>query len=292
MSTGKRFRTFLDNIRLTDKQKTDGSDSRENVVSTLNRHYYGSSSGTSNSQYIGSWAKRTRIRPPRDVDIIFTLPESVYTRYQSRSGNKQSQILQEVKGVLADKFYSTSIKGSGPVVIIPFSAYAVEVAPAFLLTTGQHYICMTEGGGHYKAAAYAAEAEHIATSNQSTNNNTRDLIRMMKRWQAYCSVSIKSFHIELMAVEFISSWAHKGQTTLYYDLMVRDFLEYLLGRVNGTVYAPGTYEAMNLGSAWQSKANSALASAKLACAEEAKSAWEMAGIYWQQVFGPDIPRNS
>ena len=169
MSTGKRFRTFLDNIRLTDKQKTDGSDSRENVVSTLNRYYYGSSSGTSNSQYIGSWAKRTRIRPPRDVDIIFTLPESVYTRYQSRSGNKQSQILQEVKGVLADKFYSTSIKGSGPVVIIPFSAYAVEVAPAFLLTTGQHYICMTEGGGHYKAAAYAAEAEHIATSNQSTN---------------------------------------------------------------------------------------------------------------------------
>lgn len=35
MTTGKRFRQFLDNIKLTDQQKANGNASRESVVSTL-----------------------------------------------------------------------------------------------------------------------------------------------------------------------------------------------------------------------------------------------------------------
>lgn len=142
--------------------------------------YYNSYNKTANSQFIGSWAKRTRVRPPRDVDILYVLPSSVYERYQSRQGNRQSQILQEVKGVLARQFGSTSIKGSGPVVVVPFTAYQVEVAPVFRMATGQFSICMTDGGGYYKLAAYDAEADFISTSSVNSKGNTRDLIRMMK----------------------------------------------------------------------------------------------------------------
>src|SRR4051812_10391936 len=79
---------------------------------------------------VGSWGKFTRIRPPRDVDVVFKLPSSVFERFEQRSGNKQSQLLQEVKGHLQRSFTTTSIKGDGPVVLVPFTAFNVEVIPA------------------------------------------------------------------------------------------------------------------------------------------------------------------
>ena len=282
---------FLANIKLTDIQKAAGSASRESVVSTLNWTYYSSSHNTSHSQYVGSWGKHTRVRPPRDVDVLYTLPVEVYNRFQARSGNKQSQLLQEVKSVLLNKFSNTDIRGSGPVVIVPFAGYKVELIPAFLLTDGQFYICMTDNGGHYKKAAYDSELAEMTASNNASSKNTRDLVRMMKRWQAYCGVNIKSFYIELTSITFITTWAYKGKSTSYYDYMVRDYLEYLLRQKDSYVFAPGTCEAMNIGSAWESKAKTALINAKSACAYEASSSWAAAGEEWQKLFGPDIPRN-
>lgn len=291
MSTGKRFTQFLDNIGLTQTQIDSGSGCRDSVVSTLNATYYGNWNKTNNSQYVGSWGKFTRVRPPRDVDVLYTLPFEVYNRYHARSGNKQSQILQEVKNVLARSFPNTNIRGDGPVVLVPFSAFSVELIPCFKLENGQYFICMTTNGGSYKTAAYDAEASAIKTSNDNSSNNTRHCIRMMKRWQAYCSVSLKSFWIEIIATAFVNQWQYRGNSTTYYDYMVRDFLEFLIRKVSSTIYAPGTYEAMSLGSVWEAKAKTALTNAKSACAHEANSAWDLAGIEWQKLFGTDIPRN-
>lgn len=290
MTVSARFNTFLANLKLTDDQKSKGAERREAVVKTLNLNYYGSSSGTANSLYVGSWAKHTRIRPPRDVDLIFKLPQATYDRFQLRTGNKQSQLLQEVKGVIAKSYQSTAIRGDGPVVIVPFAAYNVEVIPAFALTDGRYWVCMTDGGGRYKTADYAAESTAIATSDTNGGGNTRPLARMMKCWQAYCSVPLKSFHIELVAIDFMSQWTYRTNGREFYDWMVRDFLEYLVGRSGTYVYAPGTYEAMPLGSGWKSKAESALARARKACEHETASKRADAGDEWQKIFGTDIPK--
>lgn len=57
------------------------------------------------------------------------------------------------------------------------------------------------------------------------------------------------------------------------------------------LFAPGTWELMNVGSAWKSRAETALARAKLACSYEAKYPG-LAGDEWQKIFGPDIPRTT
>lgn len=289
MSVAKRFDTFLSNIALTQNQIDDGKSRKKSVIKALNSHYWGSISDSENSQYVGSWGKYTRIRPPRDVDVLFTLPRSVYDRFQSRTGNKQSQLLQEVKGVLQSSFPSTAIKGDGPVVQVPFSAYDVELIPAFSLTSGRYWICMTDGGGYYKEADYDAEAEKIKTSNGKSANMTRHLIRMMKRWQSYCSVPLKSFWIELLAVDFLANWEHRGKSSIYYDYMVRDFLAFIKDKGNTSVFAPGTYEIMNLGDAWVSKAKTAHSNAVNACSLESSDS-AGAGDYWQKIFGTDIPK--
>ncbi len=290
MSVSDRFTKFLTNIQITDDQKSKGAERRQAVVKALNSHYWGSSSDTANSTYVGSWGKLTRIRPPRDVDVLFSLPSTTYDRFQQRTGNKQSQLLQEVKGVLAAQFPNTSIRGDGPVVLVPFSAYNVELIPAFALQGGGHWIAMTSGGGHYKKADYQAEAGAISASNTASNGNTRDLIRMMKCWQAYCSVPMKSFHIELTSTGFLSGWEYKGKSKTYYDWMVRDYLTYLISQADNDVFAPGTNELMGLGSAWKSRAETALARAKKACEYEANQAWGNAGDEWQKIFGTDIPK--
>jgi hypothetical protein len=149
---------------------------------------------------------------------------------------------------------------------------------------------MTDNGGHYKKADYAAELAAVAKSNKDSNGNTRDLVRMMKAWQGYCSVPIKSFHVELISIDFMQQWSYQGKTSVYYDWMVRDFLAYLIQRANSYVFAPGTYEAMDLGSAWKSKAESALGRARKACEFEAEKDWPAAGDEWQKIFGTDIPK--
>lgn len=289
MSVASRFNTFLDNISLTQAQKDAGADRRKAVVKALNKHYWGSSSDTNNSKFIGSWGKFTRVRPPRDVDVLFTLPKSVYDKFEGRTGNKQSQILQEVKGVLAASFPSTAVKGDGPVVKIPFSSYDVELIPAFALTSGQYWVCMTNNGGSYANADYEAEATLIRDSNNRTNGNTRHLVKMMKRWQAHCDVPIKSFWIEIISVEFLNQWEHRGSSSVFYDWMVRDFLRFLVGKEFGVVYAPGTSEAMYIGSAWASKARTAKQRAEVACDSERDSPIA-AGEEWQKIFGTDIPK--
>lgn len=289
MSVSSRFETFLSSISLTDAQRTAGAGSRESVVRALNAHYWRVDSGTSSSRYVGSWAKLTRIRPPRDVDVIFNLPKSVYDKFEGRTGNKQSQLLQEVKGVLLTKFPYTDIRGDGPVVKVPFTAYNVELAPAFSLTGGGNWVCMTDSGGYYKKADYDAEFNLIKSSNDLTNGNTRNLIRMMKRWQGYCDVPLKSFWIELIAVEFLNNWEHRDKSKLYYDWMVRDFLKHLEGKANGNVYAPGTYETMYIGSAWLTKATTARQRAEKACSLETTDS-NSAGDEWQKIFGADIPK--
>lgn len=288
MSVAKRFNAFLANIRVTEEQENNGRHCRGQVVAVLNRHYWGVSHQTNNSRLVGSWGKSTKVRPPRDVDVLFTLPYEVYERFSNRVGNVQSQLLQEVRQVLGRNFGSTAIQGDGPVVKVQFAKYNIELIPAFRLNNGRYFVAMTDGNGHYEEAGYDEEAELIRSSNEQTSGNTRHLIRMAKRWQAHCSVPIKSFWIELLAVDFLRTWAHVGQSTLYYDYMVRDFFEFMCGRRNTYVYAPGTGEAMFLGERWFSRAQTAFNRARIACDNEDNYP-VTAGQEWQKIFGTDIP---
>jgi hypothetical protein len=217
MGVTARFQTFLDNLTLTEAQKRDGATKRGSVCTVLNTKYHSSSSATANNRYVGSWGKATRIRPPRDVDVLFQLPDSAYYRFEQRTGNKQSQLLQEVKAVLVPSFPSTDIRGDGPVIKIPFGSYAIELLPAFKLQNGQYWIAITSDGGRYKIFDPDAEEKKVSDSNTKTKNNTRDLVRMMKRWQDHCSVPLKSFHFELLAVNFLDQWSHAAQSKTYYD---------------------------------------------------------------------------
>ena len=289
MNVSDRFHRLLTNLQLTPSQRDDGFTKYKSVVACLNACYWGTSSPTDHARLVGSWGKNSAIRPPRDVDLLFELPWAVYSRFNKRTGNKQTQLLQEVKSLLLKTFPRTDVRGDGQVVCVPFQSYAVEVVPAFRLLAGDYWICDTKEGGRYKTTDPDAEIHHLDASDRASNGNTRDLIRMMKRWQAFCGVPLKSFWIELLAVEFLLTWEYRGKSTVYYDWMVRDFFGYLLRQAFFVMWVPGTIEIVNIGDSWRSRAQTAHGRAVKACEYECNNCKCLAGGEWQKIFDSDIP---
>lgn len=284
-----RFRQFHGNLLLTEDQVADGSTKHRGVRRSLNAHYYGSSSETANSFLVGSWGKDTCVRPPRDVDIFFVLPVSVYYRFETYSGNKQSALLQEVKQVLEQTYPTTTMRGDGQVVVVRFDKINVEVVPAFATDTGRYLICDTNAGGRHEEADPETEKNHIATVHTLNNYNLRPIIRMLKAWQAHCNVPLKSFCIELAATDFIQQSPWREKEFFYYDWIMRDFFLYLYSKANQHVFVPGTYEPIFLGDEWQSRAESVYNHALKACEYEHIDWIVLAGEEWRNIFGPQIP---
>lgn len=286
----RRFDLFHQNLSLTVPQQQDAHTKRSGVVGCLNRHYYGTSSATDNSFMIGSWGKGTAIRPPRDIDLYFLLPVNVYHRFQVYLGNRQSHLLQEVKEVLSETYPDTNMRGDGQVVVVQFESYSVEVAPAFALTNGCYWICNTRDGGSYKETDPLAEVQHLEAADQAFNRNLRPLIRMLKAWQDYCSVPVKSFQLELLAAEFLPRSPWRYRDFFWFDWITRDFFAFLYHRANTFIVVPGTFESLFLGDDWQSRAESAYWRAEKACRFEQHNLVGAAGEEWQKIFGPEIPR--
>lgn len=285
----QRMVRFLANIEITAKQREDGETKAAGIIGCLNRHYYGISSDADNGMLIGSWGKHTWVRPPRDVDLLYLLPASVYFRFQERSGNKQSQLLQEVKSVLERTYWATEMRGDGQVVLVPFASTPVEVAVGFRCQDGSIIVPDTNNGGRYTKSTAEAELAALTAADAACNGNARVLARMIKCWQRECNVPLKSFQIERLAVEFVSQWASRMNGPLWYDWMIRDFLAYLIGRAKGYLSMPGTGELVALGDEWLSRAQTAYRKAQHACDAEKANDEYLAGLYWQDIFGTLIP---
>lgn len=284
-----RFEALLENLTITEDQTNDGHTKHRGIVSCLNRAYWNSSDGAAHQILIGSWGKRTRVRPPRDVDILFVLPVEVYWRFQQRSGNRQSQLLQEVKSRLQTTYPQTDVRGDGQVVVVPFNSCKVEVAPAFPCQEGGYLVCDTHEGGRYKWVHPESEIAALHGADTLLNGNVRKLTRILKQWQRHCNVPIKSFQIEALVMELLPRLRYGGAHEFWFDWLVRGVLGHMISRANGWFTMPTTGEVIQLGNTWLSKASSAHGRALKACVYEDGN-WEtLAGDEWQEIFGTMIP---
>lgn len=289
MSTASRFDQFLTNIRLTSDQLADAKTKYDGVCKKIHDHYFSSEYDGSTKLLIGSYGKRTNIRPARDVDVIFILPASEY-KQSTTTYNYQSALLQKIRGILQEKYPQSDIKGDGSVVVVNFSNdHFIEVAPAIELTNDKFYIPITTGGGYWKLDDPRALYKFVNDSDNSTGGNTRNLIRMIKKWQDYCDVSIKSLVIEIRAVLFLIDYEHKDKRLTYYDWMVRDYFKQLIEKANNNYTLPGLTEKIDYdGDSWKSKAESAYARAVKACEFESAKDETSATEEWKKVFGDDF----
>ncbi len=287
MSTATRFDAFLKNINLTTTQVTEGAARHKRVREIIEAAFYTRPYPATTSILIGSYAKNTAVRPPHDIDILFIMPPSLFSKYDNYQGNGQSWLLQDVKSALQKQYPKTDIRGDGQVVVVDFAdSFYVEIAPVFATTDAQIYCTAdTHGGGSWGHTNPLAEKTNVSDSNTDSKGNTVHLIKMMKVWKRFYSVPLTSFALELMAVQFIAGWQYKGNGSVYYDWMVRDFLTYMLTRVRGYEIIPDIIGVYALGEDWESKTKTTLARAQKACEYEAKPDEALADAEWVKIFG-------
>lgn len=286
MEVWTRFSKFLANIELTAVQRADAEGKGRNVGLVL-KNWYGSSSTLSHF-FVGSYSKGTAVRPPRDIDLFFVLPNSEWTRFNTGLGNRQSQLLQEVRSVLRNTFPNTDIRADRQVVTVPFVSFSVEVVPSFESTGSDYFICDTSGGGSWKTASPWLEMVAVDHADERANGNARSLIKMMKVWQSQCNVPIKSFALELLVLEFLAHYEHFDKSTVWYDWMVRDFFGFLTRRSDEWVIATATGEFIWLGGDWRSRAATAYSRAIKAVEYEGEKLSYLALDEWQKIFGSYI----
>ena len=142
------FCDFCNNIKLDNFE--DMQTTVKGITKKLNKHYYDIDDDESNMYIVGSVGRTTAIKNTSDLDILFNLPKSVYDRINDNDGNKQSQLLQEVKNVLKEKYPNTDLKGDGQVVVINFTKYTVELVPGFKQNDDSFKYPDTNDGGSWK----------------------------------------------------------------------------------------------------------------------------------------------
>jgi hypothetical protein len=281
------FEQFLSELDLSPSDRADAESKANRVARSLFVEYYPDQVfDPACYAIVGSYGKGTAAKPRTDVDLIFVLPASEFHRINALAGNKQSQLLQEVKDTLLGTYPNTDIRGDGPVVKVPFSSYYFEVCPVFRLQDNSFINAHTKGGGRWGYTHPAQELQWIRDVDGAALGKATHLVKMLKAWKRECNVEIRSVCLEVLATVFVNQWEFRDKTIFYYDWMVRDFFAFMLGHGTGGWAKPaGISERIPFGECWQTKANSAYARALKACDYEYKDEGFAASSEWRKVFG-------
>lgn len=269
----EHFELFLRRLELTPGQKEDAKTKYRRVAKTLHNSYYQNEYDGSTKLLIGSYGKRTNIRPPADVDLLFKIPDETYDRFSNYEGNGQAALLQDVRKKLS-KTYTTTEKISawGKVVLVQFSdgSHNVELLPAFEVG-GVFMIPNSENGGDWESFDARADMKAVSESHAATNGVTRPLIKTIKRWRNHnSSLDLKSYNIELFVLEFLDSNSVDGYS---WSEIVAAFF--------GWLHSKNTEH-----SSYVSSANNRAIKAR---EYELKGNYTDACLEWRKIFGNRFP---
>lgn len=274
MAIQEQFEKFYENIKLTQAQRDDAKRKYDGVCGKLHSYYYPDITYDGNTRFlIGSYGKKTHIRPARDIDVIFIMPPEKFSQYNDNNSNCQSQLLQDVKAILEEKYTDTPISAFGKVVVLEFAdpQHKVEVQPAWENENGTFTIPNSENGGSWEIVNPRTEIKRIKDSDEQTGK-TKKLIRTIKKWSELCTAPVKSFAIENKVLEFFSS----NNTDTRFAVKVRDFFSYFYNSISD--------ESL------RSHLNTALSRARKACTFEDEHKLDDATEEWKKILGDDFPK--
>lgn len=292
MGLANWFNTFCKNIQVQNGSTI--SYRYKNITRRLNTDFWSTSSETSHSLYVGSYGRNTAIQGFSDLDMIFSLPYSVYEQYNNYSGNGQSALLQAVKRSIGKTYSSSRIGADGQVIEVAFAdGITFEVVPGFDNKDKSFTFPDSNGGGRWRVTNPRPEINAIRTRNDACNGNLVRLCRMMRAWKSKWSVPMGGLLVDTLAYQFIDDWKHKNESYYYYDYMCRDFFKYMADQDKDQKYwkAPGSGQYVYRRGLFESKASKCYNISLDAIRHETadpKREWS-AKQKWREIFGTSFP---
>lgn len=288
MDVEQIFQEFINNLTVENQESIEHQFAK--VTKRLNTDFHELDSNSENGLYIGSYGRNTAIKGISDLDMIFELPKTLFSKYDNREGNKQSQLLQDVKESLIKSYSQSKVRGDGQVVVVEFTKDYIEVCPAFRESDNTFTYPDSREGGKWKKTNPIPEAETSIDYNEECNGNFVNLCRIVRAWKNKCGVKINGLLIDTFVFDFFKqNEEYKSYKFEDYDNLVENFFYYLKEKDDNRVYwyALGSNQKVyKKKSNFKSKAKKAYKNIKEAIEKnENKTVYEI----WRKVFGKAFP---
>jgi predicted nucleotidyltransferase len=206
LAVDEAFRKFKSRLELNDRERKNASD-RQNEV----RGYLDTKFSIKRSFLTGSYARYTKTKPLKDIDIFFVLDE---TSHNYTSGPPAAAIvdfcdaLVEKYGKKAVRKQSRSVNVDFGIVIdaddnTDYRVVSVDVVPA--LEAGDDYQIPDVDSGKWIKTNPEIHASKATAAHEAFSGEWKGLVRMVKYWNNNSRHGEKpvkpSFLIEVMALE-------------------------------------------------------------------------------------------
>lgn len=288
MDVSQVFKDFVNSIIVDNQINIENR--FKAITKRLNADFHKIDSDSKNGIYVGSYGRGTAIKGLSDLDLLFVLPDSDFSKYDNREGNKQSQLLQDVKNSILETYSQSKVRGDGQVVVIEFGNDFIEVCPVFQETDNSFTYPDSNDGGNWKKTNPLPEVKEISRLNSEANGNLINLCRIVRVWKNKCGVKIGGLLIDTFAYNFfIEKPEYKNHKMENYDLLIKDFFYYLkeLDDDKKFWYSPGSNQHVyKKDSNFKFKAKKAFKNV-----EEAIEKKDNDTVYeiWRRVFGRTFP---
>lgn len=272
----------------------------------------------------GSFARRTKIRPLDDIDIMVALmaseciysedafgkitihvPENcdAYRDYRHTSGNTLNSIkvvnefVRKLSSV--DQYKSAGIKRNQEAAVLNLKSYdwAFDIVPCFFTTEdsfGRTFYMIPDGSGNWKKTDPRKDRDRVTTINTACQGNMLNVLRLVKYWQRRKTMpSMGSYLVECIVLNY---FGQKGNCSNYQDLELADLFDYIATQVFLDIEDPkGIQSNLNDKLSRDERIKiSEKATADAALAREARlyetlNDHEASINRWRQIFGTDFP---
>ncbi len=206
LTIDEAFRKFKSRLELNEKEQKNASARQTEVREYLDTKY-----SIDRSFLTGSYARYTKTKPLKDIDIFFVLGAS---EKKYRDANPSSIIAALVKD-LVNKYGDKAIRPQGRSVNVNFGVVAdaddntdyrvisVDVVPAF--ASGKNYEIPDTDAGKWIKTNPEIHAEKAVAAHQAYSSEWKGLVRMVKYWNnnpKHGEKPVKpSFLLEVMALQ-------------------------------------------------------------------------------------------
>jgi len=237
----------------------------------------------------GSFGHHTSVSAYSDVDYFAVIP-------LSNLKQNSASTLQAVRNSLAARFPQTGVTVRSPAVVVPFGttpAERHEITPAEFLfrSAGGHNVYdIPDRYTGWMRSSPSAHNAWVNGAHAKLANRVKPLIRLVKAWNYYRGVGIRSFYLELRTTEFA-----KTQSTIMYKFDFLSVLRQLRAKslaamqdpmgISGLVYPCS--DAVKAGAL--SKIDTAIIRAEKAREAESKGDLAAAFQWWDLVFDGRFP---
>lgn len=191
---GGAFEELKTNLEITGLQTSTVSARQQNVRTAVEKDFT-----LANSFLIGSYKRHTMIAPLKkaDIDVFVVVDDNEWSTYS----NAPSQLLTDIRTTLRKTYPDTpTISKSGQAVTITFTDFKVDVVPAFQYK-GDSYVIPDDERKQWLVTAPEQHSQLVTDSNTTNFGKLVPLIKMIKQWNRHNNSNLRSFYLEMLAVE-------------------------------------------------------------------------------------------